>query len=177
MPIVIGEWKEFDELMSETAQAAYGEIVNTFEVLESAYVEEYRKRTGGKVQCVGPVSLSHRDTLHKSQRGGKAAIDEAQCLKWLDSQEKGSVIYVGLGSICNLIRSQLTELGLGIEASNRPFILVLRESDKLKDLHNWIEEEGFEERINGRGLVNRSWAPQLLILSHPVIGGFLTHCG
>ncbi|GLT34316.1 hypothetical protein SLA2020_088380 [Shorea laevis] len=177
MPIVTEEWKEFDELTSETALAAYGEIVNTFEELESAYVEEYRKRRGGKVWCVGPVSLSHRDTLHKSQRGGKAAIDEAQCLKWLDSQEKGSVVYVCLGSICNLIPSQLIELGLGIEASNRPFIWVLRESDKLKDLHKWIEEEGFEERIKGRGLVIRGWAPQLLILSHPVVGGFLTHCG
>ncbi|GKV46360.1 hypothetical protein SLEP1_g53345 [Rubroshorea leprosula] len=177
MPIVTGEWKEFDELMSETDLAAYGEIVNTFEELESAYVEEYRKRRGGKVWCVGPVSLSHRDTLHKSQRGGKAAIDKEECLKWLDSQEKGSVVYVCLGSICNLISSQLIELGLGIEASNRPFIWVLRESDKLKDLHKWIEEEGFEERIKGRGLVIRGWAPQLLILSHPAVGGFLTHCG
>ena len=41
----------------------------------------------------------------------------------------------------------------------------------------WIIEDGFEERTRGRGLLIRGWAPQVLILSHPAIGGFLTHCG
>ena len=130
-----------------------------------------------KVWCVGPVSLCNKNDLDKAQRGNKASIDEHQCLKWLDSREPNSVVYACLGSLCNLISSQLIELGLPLEASKRPFIWVIKGGDKLQEMENWIAEDQFEERIKGRGLIIRGWAPQVLILSHPAIGGFLTHCG
>ncbi|XP_039158401.1 scopoletin glucosyltransferase-like [Eucalyptus grandis] len=31
--------------------------------------------------------------------------------------------------------------------------------------------------MDGKGLIIRGWAPQLLILDHESIGGFVTHCG
>ncbi|XVF30465.1 hypothetical protein REPUB_Repub16aG0060200 [Reevesia pubescens] len=179
LPVVLNDesLKEFCEQTVEIYLASYGEVINTFEELEPEYVREYRKARGYKVWCIGPVSLCSKNGLDKAQRGNKASVDEHQCQRWLDSQEPGSVIYACLGSLSNVIPSQSIELGLGLEASNRPFIWVMRGSDKSEEVEKWILEDGFEERTKGRGLVIRGWAPQVVILSHRAIGGFLTHCG
>ncbi|KAE8707858.1 UDP-glycosyltransferase 73C1 [Hibiscus syriacus] len=170
--------KEFSEERKKVDQDAYGVIVNTFEEMEPAYVNEFKKTRGDKVWCIGPVSLCNKDVIDKAHRGNKGSVDEQQrLLRWLDSQETCSVIYACLGSLSNVIPSQSIELGLGLEASNKPFIWVIRGSDASNEVERWISVNGFEERTKGRGLVVRGWAPQVLILSHPAIGGFLTHCG
>ncbi|XP_017976030.1 PREDICTED: UDP-glycosyltransferase 73C1 [Theobroma cacao] len=179
LPVILDNkyLKEFCEQAGETDLASYGVVINTFEELEPEYVRKYRKARGCKVWCIGPVSLCNKDRLDKAQRGNQASVDENQCQRWLDSQEPGSVIYACLGSLSNVIPSQSIELGLGLEASNRPFIWVMRGSDTSKEVEKWILEDGFEKRTKGRGLVIRGWAAQVVILSHRAIGGFLTHCG
>ncbi|GLT92276.1 hypothetical protein SLE2022_101200 [Rubroshorea leprosula] len=155
-----------------------GIIVNTFEELETGYIKEYKRVKGGNIWCIGPVSGCNELNSDKAERGQKTSIDESRCLKWLDSKEPASVVYACLGSICGLTTNQLVELGLGMEASSYPFIWVIREGNKNSDgLEKWISEEGFEQRIEDRGLIIRGWAPQVLILSHPAVGAFLTHCG
>lgn len=155
--------------------AAYGVVVNTFEELEPAYIRECR-RVRGKVWCIGPVSLCNEDNLDKAERGNKSSVDDDRCLKWLDLWGPSSVIYACLGSLNRLTAPQLIELGLGLEACGRPFIWVVRGGNESRFV-NWISESGFEERIKGRGILIQGWAPQVLILSHPAVGGFLTHCG
>ena len=132
---------------------------------------------GKRVWCISPLSLCNKDNLDKAQRGYKASVDEKQCLKWLDTKEPGSVVYACLGSLSRLTVPQLAELGLGLELSKRPFIWVIKRGDKVEEIDKWIEEARFEERTNGRGLLIRGWAPQVLILDHPAVGAFLTHCG
>nr|WIW42862.1 UDP-glycosyltransferase [Nicotiana tabacum] len=107
--------------------------------------------------------------------GSKASIDEHHYLKWLDSKEPLSVLFVCLGSLSRLPTSQMIELGLGLESSKRPFIWVVRHiSDEFR---KWLNEQNFEERIKEQGILIHGWAPQVLILSHASVGGFVTHCG
>ncbi|KAK6150333.1 hypothetical protein DH2020_015265 [Rehmannia glutinosa] len=94
---------------------------------------------------------------------------------WLDGQNKGSVVYVALGSEVTPSQDQLSELAHGLELSEVPFFWVLR--NRFESIDSVELPGGFEERVKGRGIVWRSWVPQLKILGHDSVGGFLTHCG
>ncbi|EOA26965.1 hypothetical protein CARUB_v10023061mg [Capsella rubella] len=172
-----GDWKEFLDEMVKAEYSSYGVVVNTFDELEPAYVKDYKEAMAGKVWSIGPVSLCNKVGEDKAERGNRADIDQDECLKWLESKEEGSVLYACLGSICNLPLCQLKELGLGLEESGRPFIWVIRSWEKYNEIVEWITQSGFEERIKERGLIIKGWSPQVLILSHHSVGGFLTHCG
>lgn len=164
--------------MREAESTAYGVVVNSFNELEHGCAEEYQRALDKKVWCIGPVSLCNKENLDLFERGNKASIDDKQCLGWLDSMKPRSVVYACLGSQCRLVPSQLIQLGLGLEASKHPFVWVVKtREENFHEVEKWLLEEKFEERIKGRGLLIKGWAPQVLILSHPAIGGFLTHCG
>ncbi|CAO2839469.1 unnamed protein product [Amaranthus hypochondriacus] len=164
--------------MRKAESEAFGMLVNSFEELESEYYNRYKEAKGkNTIWCVGPVSLCNQDQLDKEQRGNKAAVSVEQCMQWLESQKPKSVVYACLGSLCNFDSSQIMELALGLEASKQPFILAVRGGHNQHEVERLIEEDGLKKRVEGRGLIIMGWAPQVLILAHPSIGGFLTHCG
>ncbi|KAJ0660081.1 putative soyasaponin III rhamnosyltransferase [Helianthus annuus] len=94
--------------------------------------------------------------------------------KWLDDQQKGHVVYIALGSEVMVSKTEMAELALGLELSRLPFFWALRKPVGSKELNL---PDGFLERARDRGVVWTSWVPQLQILNHESVGGFLTHCG
>ncbi|MBA0802365.1 hypothetical protein Gohar_012668 [Gossypium harknessii] len=161
---------------------AEGIMVNSFVELEAGAMKALQEKEPDKppVYPVGP--LVNVDASNK----GKA--DGTDCLKWLDEQPHGSVLYVSFGSGGTLSSNQLNELAVGLEMSEHRFLWVVRSpndkvanatffsSESQKDPFDFLPK-GFLERTKGRGLVVPSWAPQAQVLSHSSTGGFLTHCG
>ncbi|KAI7751518.1 hypothetical protein M8C21_022430 [Ambrosia artemisiifolia] len=171
------EMKSVRERVRATELGAYGTLINSFDELETRYIDEFKKLKQGRVWCIGPFSNSNKNDLDRAQRGSKDSINNHECMKWLDSQDNRSVIYACLGSLTRLTPLQFIELALGLEDSRYPFILVVKGGSKIEEIEKWLDESGYESRVKGRGVLIRRWAPQVLILSHREIGAFLTHCG
>ncbi|KAG5223039.1 UDPGT domain-containing protein [Salix suchowensis] len=95
--------------------------------------------------------------------------------KWLDKQERKSVVFVGFGTEYKMPVKQVHELAHGIELSKLPFIWILRKPEGL-DISELLPA-GFLDRTSDRGIVCLGWAPQPEILAHPAVGGCLFHLG
>lgn len=155
----------------ESDSKSYGVIFNSFYDLEPDYVEHYTNVLGRRNWAIGPLSLCNRNIEDKAERGSNSSIDKHDCLKWLDSKKSSSIVYVCFGSTASFTASQMQELAMGLEASGQDFIWVVRNENE-----DWFPE-GFEERTEGKALIIRGWAPQVLILDHESVGAFVTHCG
>ncbi|KAM5549377.1 UDP-glucose flavonoid 3-O-glucosyltransferase 7 [Rosa sericea] len=170
------EFMKIVKVSIESEERSYGVIVNSFYELEPAYADHYRKVFGRKAWHIGRVSLCNKAAEDKAERGSieRSTAEKHVCLKWLDSKKPHSVVYVSFGSLIQFADCQLLEIAIGLEASGQDFVWVVKKEKK--DVENWLPE-GFEKRMEGKGLIIRDWAPQLLILEHEAIGAFVTHCG
>ncbi|KQJ93958.1 UDP-glycosyltransferase 73E1 [Brachypodium distachyon] len=165
------EWL-LDEAMA-AMRTADGAVVNTFLELEADFVACYEAALGMPVWTLGPFCLVNNrdDDAEDKPRGSERVITA-----WLDAQAPGSVVYVSFGSVARKLPRQLVEVGHGLEDSGEPFLWVVKESELASPgVRPWLD--ALEARTAGRGLVVRGWAPQLAVLSHRAVGGFVTHCG
>ncbi|GJN18356.1 hypothetical protein PR202_gb05509 [Eleusine coracana subsp. coracana] len=111
------------------------------------------------------------------------------CVRWLNDQPDGSVLYVCFGSGGTLSTEQTTELAAGLEACGHRFLWVVHfPSDKDSSATYFgtgghgddplgFLPQGFIQRTKDVGLCVPHWAPQVEILQHRAVGGFLSHCG
>jgi hypothetical protein len=98
----------------------------------------------------------------------------------MDAQPDRSVVFLCFGSMGAFPKSQLDEIAVGLESSSQRFLWVVRSprspGESADDL-DAILPDGFLERTRDRGLVVKSWAPQVDVLRHRAAGAFVTHCG
>ncbi|KAG7606005.1 UDP-glycosyltransferase 79B6 [Arabidopsis thaliana] len=101
---------------------------------------------------------------------------EDQWRQWLSKFDPGSVIYCALGSQIILEKDQFQELCLGMELTGLPFLVAVKPPKGSSTIQEALPK-GFEERVKARGVVWGGWVQQPLILAHPSIGCFVSHCG
>ncbi|GLJ48550.1 hypothetical protein SUGI_1024200 [Cryptomeria japonica] len=150
-------------------------LFSTFYELEPGVADDLSKEVG--VYPIGPlISPEFLDGDRNMSTMATPSFweNDMECLEWLENQSERSVIYVSFGSVAMLNNRQVEELALGLEATQRPFLWVVR-SD-LTDGATAVLPAGFLDRVRDRGCIV-SWAPQLGVLSHPSIACFVTHCG
>ncbi|KAL3753170.1 hypothetical protein ACJRO7_000555 [Eucalyptus globulus] len=138
-----------------------GILVNTFAELEPHAVEALASLGASTVYSVGPIL-----NINVESKKGFEIVD------WLDQQPDASVVFLCFGKIA-----------YALERSRYRFLWSLRqppakgELEAPQDYANLAEvlPEGFLNRTAGVGRVI-GWAPQVTILAHPAIGGFVSHC-
>nr|BBC62110.1 glucosyltransferase 10 [Nemophila menziesii] len=174
-------YKEFLNA-SKQMNKSCGIMMNTFESLEPKAVKALNQGL-----CTPGVQTPPLYFIGPLIATGDKDNSGHECFTWLNSQPSKSVVFLCFGSLGSFKEDQCKEIAIGLEKSGHRFLWVVKsppnddESTRLlspsePDL-NVLLPEGFLERTKDRGLVVKSWAPQLAILKHDSIGGFVTHCG
>ncbi|KAL1204206.1 UDP-glycosyltransferase 85A4 [Cardamine amara subsp. amara] len=152
-------------------------LINTFENLERSVLLSLRSILP-RIYTVGPLQILEIDNDIDSEIG-KLGLnlweEEMNCLDWLDTKAEETVLYVSFGSLTILTREQLLEFAWGLASSEKQFLWVVRSG--IVDGDASILPAEFLSETENRGLLITGWCPQEKVLSHPAIGGFLTHCG
>ncbi|KAK9080763.1 hypothetical protein SSX86_000521 [Deinandra increscens subsp. villosa] len=168
---MVGFW--YKELYR--ARSATGIIFNTFDALDCDVLGTL-SLTLPFCYGIGPLHLLENTIVDKSLESIKSNLwkEDPQCLKWLDGKEPNSVIYVNFGSITVMTHEQLVEFCWGLAKSNHSFLWIIRPDLVIGD--SAVLPHEFLAETSDRGML-AGWCSQEQVLSHPSIGGFLTHSG
>ncbi|CAL5350447.1 unnamed protein product [Camellia sinensis] len=157
------EKNRFFETLKESSSII---LIKSSREIEGKYIDHLSLLAEKKIVPVGPLvqaSVNDDEHLHITE--------------WLNKKDRGSTVFVSFGSEYFLTKVEMEEMAHGLELSNVNFIWVVRFPVGQKTRVEEALPKGFLERVEGRGLVIQGWAPQVKILEHPNVGGFVSHCG
>ncbi|CAH2038683.1 unnamed protein product [Thlaspi arvense] len=159
--------------IAEMFPAAKGILVNSFTCLEQNAFDYFARRPQHypPVYPVGPVlSLEDRPSPDLDPS------DRDRIMRWLEEQPESSVVYLCFGSLGIHGAPQIREMARALDLSGHKFLWSIRTNPTEKASPYDLLPEGFLDRTASKGLVC-GWAPQVEVLAHKAIGGFVSHCG
>ncbi|KAE8723398.1 anthocyanidin 5,3-O-glucosyltransferase-like [Hibiscus syriacus] len=184
-PLLDRQDPAYHELMYfiSSLQQSDGIIVNTFEDLEPISVKAIADGL-----CLPDAPTPPTFYVGPLIVAGKGEAESNYCLSWLEKQPSGSVVFLCFGSRGTFYPSQVKEIAKGLEMSGQRFLWVVndppnneKKTKQAEDCPNvdldYLLPEGFIERTKDRGLVVKSFVPQVAVLNKDSVGGFVTHCG
>ncbi|PON50347.1 UDP-glucuronosyl/UDP-glucosyltransferase [Trema orientale] len=163
---------------SQRAKEASAVVLNTYDALEHDVLEALSSILP-PVYTIGPLNLlanQIQDDNDLKSLGSNLWKEDPYCLRWLDSREPNSVVYVNFGSITLMTAEQLVEFAWGLANSNKYFLWIIRPDIVRGEAAGTVPPPEFLTETKERGLL-ASWCPQEAVLNHPAVGGFLTHSG
>ncbi|KAK9996308.1 hypothetical protein SO802_020994 [Lithocarpus litseifolius] len=126
--------------------------------LDSKFIKDAFRANMGHYSHLGPI------------RGGSSSGKVEEILSWLDTCEDHKVVFVCFWSQALLNNNQMEKLAFGLEKSGVQFVWVVKEPTELHvDGDNNTVPPGFKDRVFGRGLVIRGWAPQGIVAGVPLL--------
>ncbi|XP_051140139.1 anthocyanidin 3-O-glucosyltransferase 2-like, partial [Andrographis paniculata] len=151
-----------------------GILINTFYELESYAIDSLL--AGEKIPPVYPVGpvLSPGEDKNRNDT-----------MRWLDTQPDKSVVYLCFGSKGTFKEDQLRLIAIALERSGHRFLWSLRKPLQNQQMYLTPGEYKNPEEVLPQGFLERTkfvgkvigWAPQVAVLSHCAVGGFVSHCG
>ncbi|XP_074303992.1 anthocyanidin 3-O-glucosyltransferase 6-like [Silene latifolia] len=151
-----------------------GILVNSFSELETFSLQSLLNNDDKKIPQVYPVGPVLE--LDNKGQGWSDNKEKDSMMKWLDDQPESSVVFLCFGSIGIFSKEQVHEIANGLLRSGHRFLWALRKTSGESQSFSEALPEGFLEQTMHKGKVV-GWAPQLEILAHNAVGGFVSHCG